>query len=103
MIVCSCYRRTDKDLEDEARKGTLWLDAVKNLPVSNKCGRCYHLTKSVFADARRAAGFPDEPEKRHLPKGDKHGAGSPEGDIPGGEGKHATSPEPNIPGSVDKQ
>lgn len=65
MIVCSCNRRSDAELKAEARKGTLWREAVQRLPVSNVCGHCKHLTKPMFAQARREAGFPDEPEKRH--------------------------------------
>jgi len=85
MIVCSCNHRSDVELKEEARKGTLWRDAVKNLPVTNKCGRCKDLTKPMFAAARREAGFPDEPEKRHRPKSDDTNAHDI--DEPGSEDK----------------
>jgi bacterioferritin-associated ferredoxin len=77
MIVCSCNVRTDAELKAEARKGTLWREAVQQLPVSNKCGHCKHLTKPMYAEARKEAGFPPEPEKRHttsLPAADGHTA-----------------------------
>lgn len=64
MIVCSCNERSDKELKNEAATGTPWEEAVLKLPVSNVCGRCKHLCKPMYAEARKQAGFPPEPEKR---------------------------------------
>jgi bacterioferritin-associated ferredoxin len=72
MIVCSCNERTDRELRDEAKKGTRWRDAVLNLPVSNVCGRCKHLCQPMYAEARRQAGYPDESHKDHRSHDKNH-------------------------------
>ncbi|MBI2809975.1 MAG: hypothetical protein HYX67_03990 [Candidatus Melainabacteria bacterium] len=53
MIVCSCNKRTDRELLDEAQKGTLWRDAVQNLPVSNADASTLSNVHHIWCTAQR--------------------------------------------------
>lgn len=63
MIVCSCGVVSAAQLLEAARSGMSWKEARKLLNVTNnpRCSRCSSVTKPMFMEARREAGFLDHP------------------------------------------
>ena len=59
MIVCVCYRISDRDIERHAHNGCASFDELQmDSGVSSCCGRCTDCARDVFESARSSNGRP---------------------------------------------
>jgi bacterioferritin-associated ferredoxin len=59
MIICVCYRISDRDIERHARNGCASFDELQmDSGVSSCCGRCADCAREVFESARASTSWP---------------------------------------------
>ncbi len=65
MIVCSCKVKSDRQIDDAVRNGVeTFANLCDRLDISNDCGQCARLTKTIFEQCLEASGKKTKAKKK---------------------------------------